>query len=159
MPCPPRGCAVCGPPALPSPTAIDRSRFLPSPCAAAGGRQSSPAPSLQSPAGASTPVQAVGRGTRPPDLGRGYSLGVLTPPLSSTVHSFRPQLNRPELGAFPQRPSRDGPSPPRARLPASPVGRGAQMLGEVSCPPPRGRPALPQAQISSAGAHNYLQGT
>ena len=58
-------------------------------------------------------------------------------------HSFRPQLNRPELAAFPQRPSRDGPSPPRARLPASPVGRGAQMLGEVSCPPPRGRPAPP----------------
>lgn len=150
MPRPPAGCAVSvlWAPDPSQPHSRRHSLFLPSPRVPAGGRHSSLAPSRQSFPGASTPGQAAGRGAVPPDLGRGYSLGVLTAPLSSTVHSFRPQLNCPELGAFPQRPSRAVPSLPRARLPASPAGRGTQRLGEVSCPPRRWRPSFPQARIS-----------
>lgn len=88
MPRPPTGCAgLCavGPRPFPAP-AITTLCSCPHPVCLPVGDTPSLAPSHPVFPGASTPVQAAGRGAVPPDLGRGYSLAsspLLCPALST----------------------------------------------------------------------------
>lgn len=166
----------CGPRALPSPTAItDRAPVLPSACAPAGGRHSSPVPSHQSSPGARTrsdprtPFQAEeGEPALPvaspvpalqtsAEATPSVSSPLLCPALSPLSDLSSSALS---LGV-PPTPFQGRAFSTKGRLPASPAGRGAQILMRVSCPPPRGRsvhPAGPDQPQGAAGGTELFAG-
>lgn len=177
MPHPPPGRAVSavgpGPSPAPQPS-LTALRSCPQPARLPVDDTPGPCPLISLPLGPGTRSDAHRfrgrRGTRPagglscprpPDLGRGYSLGVsplLCPALSPLSDLSSSALS---LG-IPPTPFQGRAFSTKGRLRASPAGRGAQILMRVSCPLPRGGPSIPQARISpreQQGAQNYLQDT